>query len=172
MSVRRDLEAIAAQEVTLPKFTATTAWELGCRLRDKILSDNNIPVIISISMANSEPMPHILFQCATRPGTSPDNEVWVARKRATVLRFGKSTWYMRHKFYEDERAFAEKYRLGPEEVGKYAIHGGGFPVKVEGVEGVVGAIVVSGLPQEQDHQVIAETLAEYVEALQTNVNAA
>lgn len=47
--------------------------------------------------------------------------------------------------------------------GQYAIHGGGVPVRVEGVEGVVGVIVVSGLKQHEDHQVVIEALEEFVE---------
>ena len=50
-------------------------------------------------------------------------------------------------------AFKARFQLG-ERAGDYAIHGGGFPVRVLGIEGVVGAIVVSGLAQEEDHQVI------------------
>ena len=33
---------------------------------------------------------------------------------------------------------------------EYSAHGGAFPVFVEGT-GLVGAVVVSGLPQEEDH---------------------
>lgn len=44
----------------------------------------------------------------------------------------------------------------------YAVHGGGFPVKVKGVEGVVGVIVVSGLAQEDDHCVIVDGIQEYL----------
>lgn len=62
----------------------------------------------------------------------------------------------------DEKAFAEKFGLGPEEAGKYAIHGGAVPVRVKDVEGVVAAIVVSGLKQEEDHGVIVEILEQYL----------
>lgn len=61
----------------------------------------------------------------------------------------------------DEAAFGAKYGLG-ESAGSYAIHGGGVPVRVKGVEGVVGVIVVSGLKQEQDHQIVVETIKEYL----------
>lgn len=61
---------------------------------------------------------------------------------------------------EDE--FQRKYMLG-DRAGQYAIHGGGVPVRVEGVEGVVGVIVVSGLKQHEDHQVVIEALEEFVE---------
>ena len=59
----------------------------------------------------------------------------------------------------DEKAFAAKYGLG-EKGSEYAIHGGGIPIKVKGVEGVVAVVIVSGLKQEEDHEVIVETIEE------------
>jgi uncharacterized protein (UPF0303 family) len=87
----------------------------------------------------------------------PDNDVWVARKRKTVLRWGASTWYMHCKFDGDEAAFRDRYGLG-NSAGEYAIHGGGIPIRVKGVEGVVAVVVVSGLKQHEDHAVIVEVM--------------
>lgn len=49
---------------------------------------------------------------------------------------------------------------------QYAVHGGGFPIRVRGTEGVVGVIAVSGLRQDLDHLVIYEVLKAYVAANQ------
>ena len=69
---------------------------------------------------------------------------------------------------EVEAAFVKKYSLASTSGGavadEYAIHGGGFPVRVRGVEGVVAVVVVSGLKQEDDHAVVAETVKEIVAA--------
>jgi uncharacterized protein (UPF0303 family) len=46
--------------------------------------------------------------------------------------------------------------MAPVDDEKYACHGGGFPVRVKGVEGVVAVIVVSGLAQEEDHNILVE----------------
>jgi uncharacterized protein (UPF0303 family) len=86
----------------------------------------------------------------------------VARKRKTVLRFGVSSWWMYNKMKGDAKAFAETYVLGAS-AGEYAINGGGVPVRVKGVEGVVAVVVVSGLTQQEDHQVV-------IEALQNSLN--
>ncbi|KAJ3743587.1 hypothetical protein DFH05DRAFT_1230712 [Lentinula detonsa] len=155
----RDLKTIAGIEksLTFSSFTADTAWEVGNALRSRLLNFP-IPAVVNISLANSN---QLLFHSVTRPGTQPDSDCWVARKRATVLRWGCSTWFMHNKLGGDETAFAAKYMLG-EGAGQYAIHGGGFPIRVNGVEGVVGVIVVSGLTQEQDHQVIVKTLEAYI----------
>lgn len=59
----------------------------------------------------------------------------------------------------DEEKFKKLFSLG-EKAGDYAIHGGGVPIRVAGVEGLVGAVVVSGLTQEDDHQVVVEGLME------------
>lgn len=66
---------------------------------------------------------------------------------------------MHNKFEGDEKAFAEKYGLG-QSASEYAIHGGGVPIRVQGVEGVVAVVVVSGLKQDQDHGVIVEVIQD------------
>ena len=68
---------------------------------------------------------------------------------------------MHKKFEGDETAFANKFALGPR-AGEYAIHGGGVPVRVEGVEGVVAVVVVSGLKQEEDHMVVVEGMEDCI----------
>merc|ERR1711939_14472 len=153
----RDLESIAYIDKSLvfEHFTTDDAWELGSALRNRLLPLST-PVVINISLANQN---QILFHTCTHSGVMPDNDSWVSRKRKTVLRWGCSTWYMHCKFDGDEIAFREKYGLG-NSAGEYAIHGGGVPIRVTGVEGVVAVVVVSGLKQSEDHGVIVEVIRE------------
>ncbi|QSZ34630.1 hypothetical protein DSL72_007484 [Monilinia vaccinii-corymbosi] len=153
----KDLESIARIDSSLifEHFTTSDAWVLGSALRERLLP-HPTPVVISISLSNAH---QILFHCCTHSGTMPDNDSWVSRKRKTVLRWGVSTWYMWCKFEGDEGAFARKYGLG-NEAGEYAIHGGGVPIRVTGVEGVVAVVVVSGLKQWEDHGVIVEVIRD------------
>lgn len=60
------------------------------------------------------------------------------------------------------RRFALASANGGGTADEYAIHGGGYPVRVKGVDGVVAVIVVSGLKQEHDHQVIVEAVEEFI----------
>jgi uncharacterized protein (UPF0303 family) len=143
--------------VLLPHFTADDAYNIGTQLRERLRSLSAKPAVVNITLANSN---NLLFHACSRTGVSPDNDLWVARKRKTVLRWGVSSWYMHNKMQGNEKAFAEKYMLG-QNAGEYAIHGGGVPVRVQGVEGVVGVIVVSGLKQEEDHQVVVEALEAF-----------
>ncbi|KAM5533835.1 hypothetical protein V8D89_012498 [Ganoderma adspersum] len=157
------IEAIAAQEqrCILPHFTADTAWELGTRLRARLQRASPRPAVVNITLAVHA---QLLFHCATGRGTTADNDTWVARKRAAVLRWHASTWFLHNKFAGNEDAFRAKFMLG-ERAGEYAIHGGGFPIKVKDVEGVVGVIVVSGLTMQEDHEVIVEVIEEYLASL-------
>jgi hypothetical protein len=43
----------------------------------------------------------------------------------------------------------------------FALHGGGFPVRVRGV-GDVASIAIFGMPLHQDHDMIVTTLAEHL----------
>ncbi|KAL3962865.1 hypothetical protein ACCO45_004388 [Purpureocillium lilacinum] len=153
---------------TLTSFTASDAWELGHLLHARLLPfatqcTPSRPALISISLASNPSTP--LYQSATGAGITADNGTWVSRKRAAVLRFGVSSWYLGRKFGGDEAAFAAKFAMGPESAGGYAIHGGGVPLRVRGVEGVVAVVVVSGLKDFEDHGVVAEVIRRHWEVV-------
>ena len=161
------LAAIQAQSdaVILTQFTSDDAFTIGTSLRQRIRTlFPSTGAVINITSTNSD---NLLFHCTTSPGVQPDNDLWVARKRATVKRWGVSSWYMHHKMTGSEQAFQKKYMLG-ERAGDYAIHGGGVPIRVKGVEGIVGVIVVSGLKQHEDHQVVIEALEQLLETQRTS----
>ncbi|KAI1086014.1 hypothetical protein F5B19DRAFT_480719 [Rostrohypoxylon terebratum] len=141
----------------LESFTAEDAWELGHHLYARLLPfSSQKPTLISISLASGP----TLFQSAVGSGTVPDNELWVQRKRSTVLRFGTSTWFQHCKYAGDEEAFRVKFGMSPAQAEKYAIHGGGVPIRVKGVEGIVAVVVVSGLKQHEDHGVICDVIKD------------
>ncbi|MCJ1443624.1 MAG: hypothetical protein MMC23_004123 [Stictis urceolatum] len=149
------------QSLRLPGFDSDSAFTLGTSLRSRLRTlYPHSPALISIALSSGQ----VLFLCSTSPGVTPDNHVWVARKMRTVSRFGVSSWYMGIKFAGDEAAFAAKYGLG-ESAGEYAIHGGAVPIRVRGVEGPVGVLVVSGLKQDEDHMAAVEALTALREDL-------
>ncbi|KAK5080420.1 hypothetical protein LTR70_008852 [Exophiala xenobiotica] len=159
----KDLASIQAQTdaLILSHFTADDAFSIGTDLRQRIRTlYPAVPAVINIASTNSD---NLLFHCTTGQGVQPDNDVWVSRKRATVKRWGVSSWYMHHKMGGREDNFREKYMLG-DRAGEYAIHGGGVPVQVRGVESIVAVVVVSGLKQHEDHQVVVEALEELMQS--------
>lgn len=157
-----DLDLLAREErsFTFAHFTCEHAWVIGNILRNA-LRTAEAPAIIHISLSSNQ----TLFHSPSMPGMMPDNEIEVGRKRATVLRWGHSTWYMHCKFDGDDRKFAEEYGLWEGDEGRraYAIKGGGYPVFVKGVEGVTGVIVVAGLEGDLAHGVIVKAIEEYKE---------
>ncbi|KAL6887200.1 hypothetical protein HDV57DRAFT_351267 [Trichoderma longibrachiatum] len=150
---------VGAEGFTLSSFTADDAVELGNLLYARLLPFTRQGRAALISISNGAGS-QTLYQVATGAGVTPDNESWVRRKRAAVLRFGVSSWYLGQKYAGNEAAFAAKFGLGPSEAGEYAIHGGAVPIRVQGVAGVVAVVVVSGLKQFEDHGVIAEVIRE------------
>jgi uncharacterized protein (UPF0303 family) len=91
-------------------------------------------------------------------GTSIDNGEWVKRKNRVVQRFGHSSFYMGTSLKNAGQTIEEKYLLPESE---YAAHGGAFPIIIKGV-GVVGTITVSGLPQQEDHELVVSTLKQFL----------
>ncbi|KAH7177032.1 hypothetical protein EDB81DRAFT_864393 [Dactylonectria macrodidyma] len=146
---------VDGDSVTLSSFTTEDAIVLGNLLLARLMPyAKDEPSIISIAHANS----HIVFQTATGPGTVLENESWVRRKRNTITRFGRSSWYMQCMFQGDSEKFFNLFAIGPEKRIEYAIAGGGVPIRIKGFEGVAASVVVSGLKQEEDHGVIMDVI--------------
>jgi uncharacterized protein (UPF0303 family) len=99
----------------------------------------------------------VLFRAAL-PGSTPDNDRWLAGKARVVESFHHSTLYERVRHEEHNVDFYAATGLSPE---SFAAHGGGFPLAVKGT-GVIGALIVSGLPQVEDHNFVVDVLSRFV----------
>ena len=146
----------------MSSFIADVAWEICSIIRRRSLEYAQ-PVAIDISLANSQ----CFFHALSRPGTNLDNQLWITRKQKTVLRFGRASFYMGCKLRRQGRSIESAFYISENE---YSIHGGGFPIRVRGTEGVVGVITVSGLRQDLDHIIVYESLKEYLALQQAQVN--
>jgi uncharacterized protein (UPF0303 family) len=100
----------------------------------------------------------IVFHTAL-PGAKPDQASWISRKARVVIATGHSTIYERVRSEELGIDWYVEHELSEE---THAIHGGGLPLNVSG-QGLTGVLVISGLPQVDDHlfgiRVITEFLA-------------
>jgi uncharacterized protein (UPF0303 family) len=99
----------------------------------------------------------VLFRAAL-PGSTPDNDRWLAGKARVVESFHHSTLYERVRHEENDVDFYAGSGLSPE---LFAAHGGGIPIAIKGT-GVVGALIVSGLPQVDDHNFAIDILKRYI----------
>lgn len=145
------------QETILQAFNADTAWEIGSLIRQRSIEYAQ-PVAIQIVSTSGM----IYFHANSRPGVNLDNQAWLARKIKTVVRFGRSSFYMGCKLRKQGRSIESAFGISESE---FSVHGGGFPIRVRGTEGVVAVAAVSGLRQEIDHALIYESLKEYIATL-------
>jgi uncharacterized protein (UPF0303 family) len=148
-----ELSTLLAQEQRLvfADFDLDTAWELGCFLRDAAAA-GGLPVALDIRRSGRQ-----LFHAAL-PGSSADNDGWLARKTAVVERYGHSSYFVGCQFRADGKDFDVDSRLDP---ARFAAHGGAFPLTVAGA-GVIGSVAVSGLPQIEDHEFVVTSLDAFL----------
>ncbi|WP_222264201.1 heme-degrading domain-containing protein [Modestobacter marinus] len=139
------------EELQFSRFTNDDAWDLGTALVARA-REQQLPVAVDVSRNGQQ-----LFHAAL-PGTSADNDSWIRRKAAVVDRFGHSSLYVGQRSREAGTTFEAEFGLDPE---RYAAHGGAFPVLVRDV-GPVGVVVVSGLPQVEDHRLVVAVLREHL----------
>src|SRR5258708_7102530 len=114
------LEHIAAEEAELlfARFDFDDAWRLGTMLVEAARSQQ-LPIAIDISRGGQQ-----LFH-AGLPGSAPDNDAWIARKIAAVLRFGRSSMALSLERKLDGRPLAQGSFVDPQ---RFAAAGGGFPI--------------------------------------------
>ena len=139
------------EDVQFASFSNDTALEVGMALV-RAAREKGKAVTVDISRGGQQ-----LFHFAMA-GTSIDNGEWVKRKNRVVNRFGHSSYYMGISLKSAGQTIEEKYLLPESE---YAPHGGAFPLIIKGV-GVVGTVTVSGLPQEEDHELVLSTLKQFL----------
>jgi uncharacterized protein (UPF0303 family) len=142
-------EEVLAQEerLQLAHFDNDDAIELGL-IALGLARERGLPIVVEVRAYDQ-----VLFRAAL-PGSSVVNDGWVARKTRLVEDFGHSTLYQRVRHEAEGTTFAAATGLSEDD---YAAHGGGFPLAVVGT-GPVGVMVVSGLPQLDDHRLVVECL--------------
>ncbi|MEO0011074.1 MAG: hypothetical protein RIQ39_663 [Actinomycetota bacterium] len=111
--------------------------------------ERNFPITIAIELDGAE-----VFR-ETISGDAEEHANWMARKSRVVNLTHHSTMYERVKAEEDEIDWHAKHGVVDE---THAIHGGGFPlITVAG--DFRGVLLVSGLPQVEDHLFAFEVLS-------------
>ena len=137
------------EELQFTRFNEDTAWVIGSAVMAYAVKEN-LPITVDITRGE-----HQIFH-ASRPGTSTDNDQWVRRKVRLVYRFGHSSFYIGQLLKSKGKSLEEAYLISES---TYAPHGGCFPVILKGT-GMIGTITVSGLPQEEDHKLVVNTIRE------------
>lgn len=134
------------RELVLARFDNDDAWWLGCCIRDrgKALGAS---LSFEVRRGAATVFQHLL------PGATQNNVEWMRRKIALAMRFERSS-YAIGLAHREIPGWFERAGLVYE---SFSPTGGAVPIRVSGT-GVVGVICVSGLSQEDDHQVAIDAL--------------
>ena len=135
---------------TLISLNNEDALAIG-KLATEIGISRNLPIAIQVQIGE-----WIVYKAAL-PGSKPENDGWIKRKANVVLLKHHSTMYERVRAEENSRDW--HLDNGVEDA-THAIHGGGFPLSTK--EGFKGILLISGLPQVEDHLLAVEILKTYL----------
>jgi uncharacterized protein (UPF0303 family) len=132
--------------IDFASFDYDDAYRLGSALMTKAAADN---LGITVTMSFGEQR---VFHAA-RPGTTADNDDWLARKFRVVSRYNVPSFLVSTKY----RARGQDFNVATGlPVTEYVAAGGAFPLRVNG--SLIGAVGVSGLVENLDHDLVVWAL--------------
>ena len=140
-----------AAALVLPSLTQAQAIEIG-EIGFAKASSRALPIIVEVRLGD-----WTVFKVAL-PGSKPENDSWVARKARVVMATGKSTM---HVCVDAEERGVDWYLETGLSEELHAIHGGGLALNVAG-SSLAGILLISGLPQIEDHLLGVEVITEYL----------
>ena len=139
------------QILVLPHLDIKDAVEIG-EIAVDIARRESLAVSIEVRLGD-----WTVFHVAL-PGAKPEQDSWIARKARVVSATSHSTMLERVKAEEANIDWYSTYGLSEE---THAIHGGGLPLNVSG-HGLQGMLLISGLPQVEDHLLGVRIITEFL----------
>ena len=139
------------QILTLPSLDLAGALEIG-EIAKSLAVLRKLPLAIQVRLGD-----WIIYH-ASLPGSKPENDWWIDRKARVVSLKHHSTMFERVSAEERGIDWHKENNLLDE---THAIHGGGLPLITKN-EGFVGSLLISGLPQVEDHLLGVEVLTKFL----------
>ena len=137
--------------LVLPFLDISDALELGS-IASSFGESRHLPIAIEVRLGD-----WIVYH-ASLPGSRPENDWWISRKARVVMLKHHSTLYERVSAQERGIDWHKENNLLDE---THAIHGGGLPLIIKDT-GFVGVLLISGLPQVEDHLLGVEVLTKFL----------
>ena len=137
--------------LALPSLTVTDALEIG-EIAKLFGQDRSLPIAVEVRLGD-----WIIYH-ASLPGSTVENQGWIDRKARVVTLKKHSTMFERVSAEERGVDWHKENNLLDE---THAIHGGGLPLITKD-QGFVGVLLISGLPQVEDHLLGVEVLTEFL----------
>jgi uncharacterized protein (UPF0303 family) len=138
------------QVLKLPSLSNNDAIEIG-QIAVTLGSQRKLPIAIEVRIVD-----WIVFHVSLE-GSKPENDWWINRKVAVVMLNQHSTMFER--VSAEERGVDWHKENGVTD-DTHAIHGGAIPLITD--EGFRGILIISGLPQVEDHLLAVEVLTEFL----------
>jgi uncharacterized protein (UPF0303 family) len=135
----------------LPELKIESAVEIG-EIAKSFGVIRDLPIAVEVRIGD-----WIIYHVSL-PGSTPENDWWMSRKARTVKLKQHSTMYERVSAEERGVDWHEENNLLDE---THAIHGGGLPLITKD-DGLSGVLLISGLPQVEDHLLGVEVLTEFL----------
>ena len=139
------------QLLVLPDLSLKSAIEIG-EIAKSFGTQRSLPIAVEVRVGD-----WIVYH-ASLPGSSPENDWWIGRKARVVKLKQHSSMFERVLAEEQGIDWHKENNLLDE---THAIHGGGLPL-ITKEDGCVGVLIISGLPQVDDHLLGVEVLTEFL----------
>ena len=139
------------QLLVLPDLSLKSAIEIG-EIAKFFGQDRSLPIAVEVRVGD-----WIVYH-ASLPGSTPENDWWIGRKARVVKLKQHSSMFERVLAEEQGIDWHKENNLLDE---THAIHGGGLPL-ITKEDGCVGVLIISGLPQVDDHLLGVEVLTEFL----------
>ena len=137
--------------LTLPALDVAGAVEIG-EITKSFGTQRSLPIAVEVRVGDWA------VYHASLPGSTPENDWWIGRKARVVKLKQHSTMFERVLAEEQGIDWHKENNLLDE---THAIHGGGLPLITKD-DGLVGVLLISGLPQVEDHLLGVEVLTEFL----------
>ena len=134
----------------LPLLTNSDAVEIG-KIATTLDNQRRVPMATQVRIGD-----RIVFH-ASLEGSKPENDLWIERKVAVVMLKQHSTMCERVSSEERGVYWHKENNLQNE---THVIHGGALPLITD--ECFKGILIISGLPQVEDHLFAVEVLTEFL----------
>ena len=137
--------------LVLPSLSVADALEIG-QIATAYGVEQGLPIAVEVRIGD-----WIIYH-ASLPGSTVENQGWIDRKARVVMLKQHSTLFERVSAQERGVDWFAENKLTD---ATHAIHGGGLPLITQG-DGFVGVLLISGLPQIEDHLLGVKVLTEFL----------
>lgn len=136
------------RKLDLNEFSNAMALDMGLKVL-ALASSRGQHIAVQIDRLNHTVFLHV------GDGLTADKHNWLRRKINVAKHFEESSLAVKHDLLNKHMSLDKTFALDKAD---YLAKGGAIPIVVKQV-GMVGVVCVSGLSDEEDHQIIVDALA-------------